>query len=56
MRIVLTSLTMVFLLTAALAEEKKEEPADEKARARISKVTISPAMPDAAKIMATITN
>ena len=31
MRIVLTSLTMFFLLTAALAQEKKEEPADEKA-------------------------
>ena len=31
MRIVLASLTMFFLLTAALAQEKKEEPADEKA-------------------------
>jgi hypothetical protein len=30
--------------------------AAEKARARISNVTISPAMPDAAKIMATIMN
>ena len=31
MRIVLASLTMFFLLTATLAQEKKEEPADEKA-------------------------
>ena len=31
MRIILTGLTMFFLLTAALAQEKKEEPADEKA-------------------------